>query len=461
MNTASTSGSGHLPSNTIAKGELKATTTRSGIVLDGPSVPIPPLFINLEEDERVEETLTDQDLAEYTIKVPPPLVQKSKPPSQRNFIMHQRDPLHHNIPYPSRMHKQKQQEKDEKMLKALLSNKETLLELANTPLNENCSAVMLKKLPEKIRDLGKFLILCSFSELKCKALADLEVKDDIFNPEGGNVLIEKFLDHDSIKYPRKKLLNINLLIAQIKSLDDNPTPDHVLKPPSLFPIPVEDDDSFLEKSDTSLFDSDNSLPEYKTIRENVPSATNMNLPPEKDHSPLFAYVVWIFLSFLTYLMVFLYLFSFESKIFYFNIEEKNSGSTTIHADISLSDLECFNFMPDPGELTSIVVDFRIRENVPSATNMNLPPEKDDSPLFAYVVRIFLSFLTYLMVFLYLLSFGNEDTFFDTGIANYHFPYFLSDVSHWCETFMKFNVYLKLLNESPMEILSSSCSSMDQ
>ncbi|GJU38612.1 reverse transcriptase domain-containing protein [Tanacetum coccineum] len=48
-----------------------------------------------------------------------------------------------------------------------------LLELANTPLNENCSAVILKKLPEKLGDLGKFLILCGFSELKCKALADL------------------------------------------------------------------------------------------------------------------------------------------------------------------------------------------------------------------------------------------------------------------------------------------------
>nr|GEY87642.1 reverse transcriptase domain-containing protein [Tanacetum cinerariifolium] len=137
---------GHLTSNTIAnpKGELKAITTRSGSVLDGPSIFIPPLFINLEEDERVEETLTDQDL----------------------------DPLHPNIPYPSRMHKQKQQEKDkvqiykfwqmfkhlhinitladalilipkyEKMLKALLSNKEKLLELANTPLNENCSALI-------------------------------------------------------------------------------------------------------------------------------------------------------------------------------------------------------------------------------------------------------------------------------------------------------------------------------
>nr|GEW74484.1 reverse transcriptase domain-containing protein [Tanacetum cinerariifolium] len=105
----------HLPSNTIAnsKGELKAITTQSGIVLDGPSVPIPPPFINPQEDERVEETLTDQDLAEYTIKVPPPVVQKPKPPFQRNFVVYQRDPLHPNIPYPSRMHKEKQQEKDE------------------------------------------------------------------------------------------------------------------------------------------------------------------------------------------------------------------------------------------------------------------------------------------------------------------------------------------------------------
>nr|GEZ04702.1 reverse transcriptase domain-containing protein [Tanacetum cinerariifolium] len=110
------------------EGELKDITTRSGIVLDGPSIAIPPPFIYLEEDERVEETLMDPDLTEYTIK---------------------------------------------KMLKALLSNKEKLLELANAPLNENCLAVILKKLPEKLGDPGKFLILCGFSEIKYKALADL------------------------------------------------------------------------------------------------------------------------------------------------------------------------------------------------------------------------------------------------------------------------------------------------
>nr|GEX67442.1 reverse transcriptase domain-containing protein [Tanacetum cinerariifolium] len=60
-----------------------------------------------------------------------------------------------------------------KVLKALLSNKEKHQELANTPLNENCSAVILKKLLEKHRDPGKFLIPCGFNELKCKALANL------------------------------------------------------------------------------------------------------------------------------------------------------------------------------------------------------------------------------------------------------------------------------------------------
>nr|GEZ37307.1 hypothetical protein [Tanacetum cinerariifolium] len=71
MNTASTSGSGSLPSNTVAnpKGELKAITTRSGLFTDGPTIPTPSQSINPEVDERVEETFTDPDLAEYTIKV--------------------------------------------------------------------------------------------------------------------------------------------------------------------------------------------------------------------------------------------------------------------------------------------------------------------------------------------------------------------------------------------------------
>nr|GEV63351.1 reverse transcriptase domain-containing protein [Tanacetum cinerariifolium] len=125
------------------------TTTMTAILKQFQATPHPASVKAIEEiceDKRAEETLTDPKLAEYTIKVPPPLVQKAKPPSRRNYV---------------------------KILKALLSNKKKLLELANTPLNENCSAVILKKLPEKLRDPGKFLIPCGFSELKCKALANL------------------------------------------------------------------------------------------------------------------------------------------------------------------------------------------------------------------------------------------------------------------------------------------------
>ncbi|GJY70065.1 reverse transcriptase domain-containing protein [Tanacetum coccineum] len=58
--------------------------------------------------------------------------------------------------------------------KSLLSNKEKLIELANTPLNENCSAVLLKKLLEKLGDPGKFLIPCDFlGMVERLALADL------------------------------------------------------------------------------------------------------------------------------------------------------------------------------------------------------------------------------------------------------------------------------------------------
>nr|GEZ86987.1 reverse transcriptase domain-containing protein [Tanacetum cinerariifolium] len=100
MNTASTLGSRSLPGNTVAnpKGELKAITTRSGIVTDGPVVPTPPKSVTPEEDECVEETYTDPDLAEYTIKVPPPPLQKPKPLIQRHFVLHTRDSPRSNIP---------------------------------------------------------------------------------------------------------------------------------------------------------------------------------------------------------------------------------------------------------------------------------------------------------------------------------------------------------------------------
>nr|GEW44813.1 reverse transcriptase domain-containing protein [Tanacetum cinerariifolium] len=109
-----------------------------------------------------------------------------------------------NLPYPSRLAKEKIREKDDilaakfmeifrdlhfepsfayalvhmpkfaPMFKKLLNKKDKLIELTKTPLNENCSTVVLKKLPEKLGDPGRFLIPCDFSEFdNCLALADL------------------------------------------------------------------------------------------------------------------------------------------------------------------------------------------------------------------------------------------------------------------------------------------------
>ncbi|GKB71861.1 hypothetical protein Tco_0933273 [Tanacetum coccineum] len=70
----------------------------------------------------------------------------------------------------------------QKMLKSLLSNKEKLNEMANTPVSETCSAIILKKLPEKLGDPGQFLIPCNFSELKLQSLSDLELDKEILIP---------------------------------------------------------------------------------------------------------------------------------------------------------------------------------------------------------------------------------------------------------------------------------------
>nr|GEY20614.1 hypothetical protein [Tanacetum cinerariifolium] len=82
----------------------------------------------------------------------------------------------------------------------------------------------------------------------------------------------------------EKLLNINLLIAKIESLNDNPTLDRVLKSPSPFPIPVKDSDSFFKKSDTSLPYSDNSLPEFETFSDHTEEMNSGSTTTYADYS---------------------------------------------------------------------------------------------------------------------------------------------------------------------------------
>ncbi|GJS17881.1 hypothetical protein Tco_0412353 [Tanacetum coccineum] len=156
--------------------------------LQGPSIPT-----NLSPKKAVErETEETTDKEQYNfqrstahippsvnpIPIPGPDVLKTLPKP--------------NIPYPSRRNDQKSREKASNLMEKifqifqdlrfdisfadalllmprfaptirnLLMNKEKLLELAKIPLNENCSAMLLKKLPEKLGDPGKFLIPCDF-----------------------------------------------------------------------------------------------------------------------------------------------------------------------------------------------------------------------------------------------------------------------------------------------------------
>nr|GEZ46171.1 reverse transcriptase domain-containing protein [Tanacetum cinerariifolium] len=127
--------------------------------------------------------------------------EKDKEPIDKPFVVPKTKT---NLPYPSRIVKEKLREKDDilaakfmeifhdlhfelsfadalvhmpkfaPMFKKFLNNKDKLIELTKTPLNENCSVLVLKKLSEKLGDQGRFLIPCDFSEFdNCLALADL------------------------------------------------------------------------------------------------------------------------------------------------------------------------------------------------------------------------------------------------------------------------------------------------
>nr|GEV12838.1 hypothetical protein [Tanacetum cinerariifolium] len=219
----------------------------------------------------------------------------------------------------------------------------------------------------------------------------------------------------------------------------------------------------------------------------------------------------------------------ELKIFYFDLEEISSGSTTTRSNISLPEYEafydnhvkeisssrttthsdsslydsfifdlsinpfppadrsdfykfadelayiisppeydyfCFKIEPNSRDFTMDVVEDtfptrepRVHDALPThpPLQLNLDFTLSSESLFAYVVWVFLPFLSYSVAPQYLLSFENEDTIFDPDICSYHISSCMPDVSHRSGYFIKF----KILNESPMEILFSTCSPMDQ
>ncbi|GJY74275.1 reverse transcriptase domain-containing protein [Tanacetum coccineum] len=129
MNTASSSGSGSLPSNTVPnpREDLKAIATRSGATLAGPSVPPPPPSPSKEMDQE-PKTKMDHVLTKSTTNVPPSVVQPS--PDSTSFELPpapisspkilEPNPHQPPIPYPSRLNKEKLQGKDDIQIHSFL-----------------------------------------------------------------------------------------------------------------------------------------------------------------------------------------------------------------------------------------------------------------------------------------------------------------------------------------------------
>nr|GEZ16857.1 hypothetical protein [Tanacetum cinerariifolium] len=178
----------------------------------------------------------------------------------------------------------------------------------------------------------------------------------------------------------EKLLNVNLLIANIEALKDNPTQSS----------------EFLTKSSSTSFNS--LLEETSTFHNFLPKFENFYFDLGEISSGSTNAHSDISLP--------------DYEALYFDddhIKEISSGSTTTHSDISLSEYDsfifeefvdelahiisppeydCFYFrdLPDQGELMS-VLNSGIRENLSSATSVNLPIEDDHSPLLTYVSSV--------------------------------------------------------------------------
>ncbi|GJZ79401.1 reverse transcriptase domain-containing protein [Tanacetum coccineum] len=220
-NSASTSNSGTLPSQTVTNPhqQINTITTRSSKNLEGPSTPLVPTPVvsnPQKEPEQNQETSTEKvqnPNLENTAHVPPSEEEESifmeipKPKAKKTVNVEIQDfnsprPIPSKLPYPERM---KVRENDKpsaqhsrflkmfkqlrleiglkdalvempkfnKWLSSLLRNKEKLEEIAITTVNAECSAIIMNKVPEKLEDLRKFLIPCALQELdRTSALAD-------------------------------------------------------------------------------------------------------------------------------------------------------------------------------------------------------------------------------------------------------------------------------------------------
>nr|GEY87361.1 reverse transcriptase domain-containing protein [Tanacetum cinerariifolium] len=359
-NNASTSSSGTLPSNTIAnlRSDLKAITTRSGVSYDGPQIPPSTSFLPKVVENKPESTKdtvhptnngSNEDVQPQVVQFKS-LILTSEPVNSPTIeqvtspVSAPRPNLRPSIPYPSRIQDQKLRDKanDQRekffqifkdlnfnisfvdalilmpkvgpSIKSLLTNKDKLCELARTPLNEHCSAVLLKNFPEKLGDADKFLIPCDFLRMaEYLALADLgaiinlmplSVSNKLYipnlTPTCMNLELADHFDAD----PRVPLILGRSFLKTVRVLidvfEDDPTSQKV----DQSYLDPEGDILLLEEflnDDPSLSppNQGNYLPEVRKelkIREAKSDKSSINEPPEVELKDLPPHLEYKFLK---------------------------------------------------------------------------------------------------------------------------------------------------------------------
>nr|GFA12153.1 reverse transcriptase domain-containing protein [Tanacetum cinerariifolium] len=190
-NSASTSSSGTLPSNTLAnprmENEPEVTKDIVNPTNNGSTEDVQPQVVQskslIPTSEPINSPIFEPVIA--SVNAPKPNPKSSIPYPSRRIDERNREKANNQIEKLYQIFKDMSFEisftdalilmpKFTSTLKPLIGNKEKLSEKARTPLNKHCSVVLLKKLPEKLGDPGKFLIPCDFPRMaECLALADL------------------------------------------------------------------------------------------------------------------------------------------------------------------------------------------------------------------------------------------------------------------------------------------------
>ncbi|GJY30601.1 reverse transcriptase domain-containing protein [Tanacetum coccineum] len=337
-----------LPSNTVAssRGDLKAITTRSGGFYDGPTIPATSSPLSKEVEREPEATKDKPGVApKPNIKPSMPYLSRLNDQKLREKANNQMlkflqifQRLHFDLSFADAL---LHMPKFASTFKSLFSNKEKLFELANTPLNKNCLAVLLKKLPEKLGNLDRFLIPCDFLELdKCLALADLGASINLIPlsiwkklslPELTPTSITLELANRSVAYPVGVAEDVIVKVGKFHFPSDFVVVDYDVDPrvPLILGRPfLRTIQALVDHANESInmiifidITCEDRFPEVlKLKKSNHPSSGNTT--PHSNYSLL------------------------DYDAFFFDddhIEEKSSGSTTTHSDFSLLEYDSFIF----------------------------------------------------------------------------------------------------------------------